>query len=787
MIKSVDEFITTTTESVKAIPDELRNEIGDEIRKDNMDKEYDSWVNSYPELSKVLQKAKMPNGLQIILEYNFRRTPFRCDALIAGQKNGRDKLLIIELKQWEQGKVCYRDRTHVIAYGKKKEHPAWQVHEYENLFKNAYVDVKKKNIEVASCVFVHNYAFEKDLSNDPLIKGYEEYAFDENGKTIMYGLNDYNALCAFLHDAFDKSSDTVIKTLDNSEIDLKAFIDNIGNLIEGNPIFPPTDEQDAVMGKIIENLYLNDDQNKHHVFVVKGGPGTGKTVLAFNLLVKLGATKEHDGMELQNVIYATKNKYLRESYLTVLKKIGKDEDDKLEAYNNRTLSMLFFPVRSVLNSDDNTYYDCIIVDETQRMEQWFPIDKEKKQWKRDGLISIIKKSKNTVFLMDDEQKLAFNDILFSDQIKDVMKDATICVYPDLNDEDAVKEYTLFQAFRTFGSTEHLNWIDRFLGYEKAQKAKCKRAKGYTFRVVATPDDLFYMVNDKVKNGKRARVSAGLCWQWKEESKTYNTKADIVIEGANPSERYYYSWHRDGINDWSVSPDTISEVGCAHNVLGQEFDYAGVIIGPDLVFDGKRVLPDPDKNTQFMTYLKGNEEIRINGNPISAKNRRTVSPLSKSKDKDRFDEAKDLIRNHYRILLTRGREGCYVYCVDPGLRSYLCKQLGGEEPISYKPVGKLPECEWEDDPKPGDENTAEVVAIQIQKNNKERLVGKISMVYKKENNNDTAQITANEKTYGVSAANYKSAGRPAVNSDVSFVVWTNSEGKMYANDIRLVTK
>ena len=283
MIKSVDEFIKKTAAG-NEIPDELRDEIGDEIRKDQRKKEYDSWVNSYRELSKVLQKAKLPEGLQIILEYNFQRTPFRCDAIIAGRKNGIDKLLIIELKQWENGYVCYEDSTHVNAYGERKEHPVWQVREYENLFKNIYSNVKLKNIRVESCVFLHNYVFENNLSIDPLIKGYEEFVLDENGKTIMYGQNEYDVFSGFLSDAFDESSDTVIADIENSDIHLKAFIDCIHHLIEGKPIFRPTPEQDDVMGKVIENLYLNDNQNKHHVFVIKGVDRCGRLYMYYERL-----------------------------------------------------------------------------------------------------------------------------------------------------------------------------------------------------------------------------------------------------------------------------------------------------------------------------------------------------------------------------------------------------------------------------------------------------------------------------------------------------------------------
>lgn len=161
---------------------------------------------------------------------------------------------------------------------------------------------------------------------------------------------------------------------------------------------------------------------------------------------------------------------------------------------------------------------------------------------------------------------------FIDQISKIANTDNINVFPREGEES---EYTLYQAFRTFGSREHLDWIDHFLGYERAEDINGRLADGYDIQVVTTPDDLLYMVHDKVDNGERARVLAGLCWNWKDEYKNDNTKADIkIVEGGKD---YTYSWNRYDVKNWTVDKGTIDEIGCVHTVLGQEFDYAGVII------------------------------------------------------------------------------------------------------------------------------------------------------------------------------------------------------------------
>lgn len=290
---------------------------------------------------------------------------------------------------------------------------------------------------------------------------------------------------------------------------------------------------------------------------------------------------------------------------------------------------------------------------------------------------------------------------FIDQISKIANTDNINVFPREGEES---EYTLYQAFRTFGSREHLDWIDHFLGYERAEDINGRLADGYDIQVVTTPDDLLYMVHDKVDNGERARVLAGLCWNWKDEYKNDNTKADIkIVEGGKD---YTYSWNRYDVKNWTVDKGTIDEIGCVHTVLGQEFDYAGVIIGDDLTFDGQHVVPNSDKNTQFMRY--DNDSKRVNGMPINAEARADVTVLSKNKDAKYFEEAKGLVRNHYHILLTRGRKGCYIYCTDPALREYLCKLLNQDKTNTYDKHYDFQKAKWEDDRIAQNANTGTVM-------------------------------------------------------------------------------
>lgn len=696
MILTVGEFIERTN-SGNEIPNALRELISGEIRDDHRNGEYNSWVNSYKALAINLFNSSISSDVQIILEYNLARTPYRCDVILAGKKNGRDKILIIELKQWEQGYINSIDNRYVRAYGAVKEHPLVQVLGYKEFFQNVYTSINEYDIQVEACAYLHNY----DLyENDNLVMGYENYLVDEDNRNILFGRGSSQEFESFISNAFDDSSETVVNRIITSEIRLNdAFIDNINNLIEGRPVFNPTEDQAGIIDKIIGNL--NNDDTIHNVFIVKGGPGTGKTVLAFNLLLKLAANNSHNGMGLQNVTYATKNSQLVNSYLSVL--MGNDANEGLPAFDNRTLNVLFSQINPIL--ENNTIYDCLIVDESQRLQQRY---KEGNKWRSDIIRKLVEKSKNIVFLLDEDQKLAFNDVEFTNQIKEIINDDSINIFP--NEEES--EYCLYQAFRTFGSREHLDWIDHFLGFERSKNILGRLADGYDIKVVTSPDDLIYMVHDKKNNNERARVLAGLCWQWKDEYKNDNTKADIKI--TIDENEYAYSWNRNDVNNWSVNKDTINEIGCVHTVLGQEFDYVGVIIGDDLTFDGQNVVPNPDANTQFMRY--DNDSKRVNGMPVNAQARNSSIVLSQNRDRAKFEEAKELIRNHYHILLTRGKKGCYIYCTNNELRNHLCDLLNQDALFSYSPSCEYNRALWEADVVVANKNATNAGGMIIGNNN-----------------------------------------------------------------------
>ena len=142
--------------------------------------------------------------------------------------------------------------------------------------------------------------------------------------------------------------------------------------------------------------------------------------------------------------------------------------------------------------------------------------------------------------------------------------------------------------------------------------------------------------------KLSRLVAGYGWKW--ISKGGKSPFDFEIEGTK------LTWNRTAI-DWINSESSSKEVGSIHTVQGYDLNYAGVIVGPELGFD---------KSTNKLVFHRSNYH--------DAKGKQNNTDGKKFTD----SELLEFVGNIYRVLMTRGIRGTYVYVVDPELREYLRK-------------------------------------------------------------------------------------------------------------------
>jgi len=248
---------------------------------------------------------------------------------------------------------------------------------------------------------------------------------------------------------------------------------------------------------------------------------------------------------------------------------------------------------------------------------------------------LIKASKVAAFFIDDDQIVRPGEIGSVQYIREF----------GLKNNCKVFEYELEAQFRCNGSDAFVNWINNTLGIKRTANVIWDQTEAFDFKIFSSPEELEVAIQNKVKEGYTGRLTAGFCWSWSDPNKDGTLHNDVVIGNyARPwnakKESKILESEIPGSNFWAYDPNGINQIGCVYTAQGFEFDYVGVIFGKDLLYNFDR-----------QTW-EGNIE----------KSADTVVKRSKEK-------FLDLVKNTYRVLLSRGMKGCYVYFMDEDTEKY----------------------------------------------------------------------------------------------------------------------
>lgn len=578
-----------------------------------------SWENSMQYMYKVLEDKEIPDDCGVAIEFTIPTTSKRIDFIITGLNQFQDdSVVIIELKQWSEAyKVDGKDGVVKTILGgglRETTHPSYQVWSYASLIKNFNQTVDEDEIGLYPCAYLHNYDFGDD---DPLTDEIYKPYFDE---APLYGKRDALKLRNFIkkYIKYGDNSDILVR-IDNGKIrPSKKLQDTLSSMLDGNKEFIMIDEQKIAYElavKMARESYLDD---KKRVLIVEGGPGTGKSVVAINLLVDLMAD---DILSL----YVTKNSAPRNVFFEKLKG-GK-----------RSLSYLknLFKGSGSFTTSESNEFDAIIVDEAHRLNE------------KSGLFSnlgenqvkeIINAGKFSVFCIDKYQKIS---------LKDYGSVEAIYEFCDFFDAE-VEHIKLESQFRCNGSDGYLSWLNDVLEIEETANFDGFDFD-YDFRVVDSPSELKNLIFEK-NTYNNARLLAGYCWDWIKDGKNNTDVHDIVIDD------FSMSWNLGNSDTWAIDEDSINEIGCIHTSQGLEFDYVGVIIGEDMRFDGEHIVTDFNERAKTDKSLFG------------------IKKMYKENPNEALEVADEIIKNTYRTLMTRGMKGCYVYCEDMMLQGYFKERL-----------------------------------------------------------------------------------------------------------------
>ena len=722
------ESVATFWEDLERNRFEKRMKEGGKLSPSLENPEVVSWIENATIISKLLKMAKLPKPNEVYIAFEYAApVGGRVDCMFFGKgNNGKKNVIIIELKQWGNQVEVYsaygKNWVDVFVGGSNKsvEHPSEQAENYETHFRNFIGLFDQEDYSLSSLAYCYNYdskGKKEDLFNEMFSQQLQT--------TPLYTKDTTENLAQYLHDMLcDGEGETIAEALSNAERKpTKALIDAAANLMmdPNDNTFVLLGEQNDTYKKFWGILKKTQQSKEKSVIIIKGGPGTGKTVIALKILSELYKDAQSHGKDC-NAYYATRSTALVKQLGEALKENKGKNKKKGGAQDLIKKPYEFRPAQY-----KESQIDVLLVDEAHRVEEKSnnmsdgnlkrKLGLESVYCPLDQTLSLIYCAKVTVFFIDDQQAVKNQEIGNSNVIEifaknyqeeynkqidtfkeeyenktkpsaekkikklkqDISEATSDAVFKkksielvkaqrDLTQIKGLKyltteplpkvnvyTYELTTQFRCVGADRFVKWVDYVLFNEKNNEEIMKLdQEDFDFQIIDTPQEL----EQKIRNlnlqdsepKQTARLIAGWCWDWgKKSDENGDLKKEVQIgDWAMPWEtqkniklsKENKKKYARSADFWARDPQGINQVGCIYSAQGFEFDYVGVILGPDIQYDSEKdclvCLPSLNK-----------ERNLSNNNP----------------------NAKLLIRNIYRVLLTRGRKGCYLYSCDPGVSRY----------------------------------------------------------------------------------------------------------------------
>lgn len=580
-----------------------------------------AWNNSMQYMMKVLIDNNIPENSGIAIEFKIPNTSKRVDFIITGKNEElKNTGIIIELKQWTEANIVSGKDGIVQTFTghalREVIHPSYQAWSYATTIEDYNETVQDEKIELYPCAYLHNYV---DVTPQTLLSDEYKYYLE---KAPVFIKGDVEKLRDFINKYIKYGDDKeTLYMIENGKIrPSKSLQDALSSMLQGNEEFIMIDDQKIVYETALEMARKSYRDGNKRVLIVKGGPGTGKSVLAINLLVKLTT---------ENMVcsYVTKNSAPRKVYETKLSG---------NLRKNR-ISNLFKGSGSFIESYNNEF-DVLIVDESHRLNARSGMFQNLGE---NQIKEIIHASKFSIFFIDESQKVTLKDIGSVEEIQKYIR--------KINAESEIMQ--LESQFRCNGSDGYIAWLDDVLDIKKTANSDGFDLD-YDIKICDTPNQVRDIIFEKNKINNKARLLAGYCWDWIKDGKNKSDVFDIKISDDN----FAMSWNLGNSKTWAIDPNSVNEIGCIHTAQGLEFDYVGVIIGNDLRYENGKVVTDVMQRAKTDQSIKGIKKM-------------LKQDLNKAK---RLSD--EIIKNTYKTLMTRGQKGCYIYCLDKNLAEYLKRRL-----------------------------------------------------------------------------------------------------------------
>ena len=585
--------------------------------------EFVSWQNSLSRVRDLLELGSIHDTF-VALEYEVPYNQSRLDCLLFGKgKDDVSNVVLIELKQWSGVKALAEEGNFVETYTGGRErivpHPSQQVKGYHYYMKGFVEEFEKEpTLSLFSCAYCHNYSRTDGKGlYDPVYK-------ELIGEFPLFTKEDTKLLGIRIRELLESGSGLEIfnRFMQSRLHPSKKLLENVHKIIKNDVVFSLLNEQLVAKNLIWARYRMSEKKKEKSVIIVHGGPGTGKSVIALNILAEAALRKK-------NVLYGCKSKPFTSGLQKLVGRGGEIMFSNLYR---------FIPSRTEENE-----FDILLIDEAHRIEK-----NSNHQYTRPGdrtdmpqMDQLVRCAKTTVFFIDDRQNVRSSEVGSSSLIREAAQKFGAGIH----------EVTLETQYRCMGSNDYLLWLESVLGYSDEERI-FRKDDQFDFRIFSSPQEVMDILIEKEKEKPNsARMVAGFCWPWsnKVDSNGELVKDVKIGDFAMPWETHdkitsipkgYVRWY-----EWAYRTEGIKQVGCIYTAQGFEFDYIGVIIGNDLCVD---------KTTD----------------KISADISATKDPMLRRRPEN-FEQH---VKNIYRTLLTRGMKGCYVYFTDKETEEYFRERM-----------------------------------------------------------------------------------------------------------------
>ncbi|MEV0436792.1 DUF2075 domain-containing protein [Nocardia sp. NPDC050413] len=589
-----------------------------------------SWEASLPEIAEDLCEAGL-GDVEMLIEFRLPESRERADVILAGidPRTGEDSYVVIELKQWSTAELVYNSDRIVRASGTRAEelHPIDQVRNYCK-YLIQYIEVlHDRPLAVHGVAYLHN-ASENSISTlrarqpDRLGRLFTGERRTELRKFLTGRLAPHSG------------SAPAERLLTSKILPRPDLITFTASELRRRTDYSLLDNQELAFQRVLDQVRLSHERNQKSVVIVTGGPGSGKSLIAITLLAEL----DREGYKVRHATGSN-------AYTETLR--------KFPAKGSKDLKDLFHYYRTFADYRQNQL-DVLICDEAHRIRavstnRFTPKAERAKRQERPQIDELIAAAKVPVFLLDEHQVVRPGEVGTQEEIQ---SHATRAGFP-------VHTIPLDGLFRCGGSDEYDEWVRRLLGLRVGGPTPWSDDPAFEVRVAQSPQEMQDFLRSKHEAGESARITAGYCWPWSAPNDDGSLVEDVSIGS------WSMPWNSKAARTlgdapassfWATDPAGFGQVGCIYTAQGFEYDWAGVIIGPDLVFRQGRLVGVRDRNLD-----------------------------AAMRSKALFDEDFGrLIRNVYKVLLTRGMRGVVIYSTDPETQQLLTELVPSKAMSEHVP-------------------------------------------------------------------------------------------------------